>query len=136
MTVALSTRGSNDNTISLFVYITFYFILKRRYFLAGLFYGLSVHFKIYPIVYSIVLYFYIDCDHNLIESGRKWEALKKNFFTKNRIVFTLVSAFTFIGLTYFFYIVYGYEFLYESYLYHFVRKDNRHNYSVYFYMIY
>ena len=32
--------------------------------------------------------------------------------------------------------VYGYEFIYEAYLYHFIRKDNRHNYSVYFYMIY
>ena len=134
--LALSTRGSNDNTISLLVYITFYFLLKRQYFLAGLFYGLSVHFKIYPIIYSIVFYFYIDCDVKLIESGRRWEALKKNFITKNRIVFTLVSASTFLILTYYFYVVYGYECLYESLLYHFVRKDNRHNFSVYFYMIY
>jgi len=65
--LALSTRGSNDNTISLLVYMTFYYLLKRNYVLAGIFYGLSVHFKIYPIVYSIVFYFYIDCDHNLIE---------------------------------------------------------------------
>jgi len=48
----------------------------------------------------------------------------------------LVSAGTFLGLTYYFYTVYGYEFLYETYLYHFVRKDNRHNYSVYWYLIY
>jgi GPI mannosyltransferase 1 subunit M len=47
-----------------------------------------------------------------------------------------VSAGTFIGLTYLFYVIYGYEFLYEAYLYHFVRKDHRHNNSVYWYMIY
>jgi phosphatidylinositol glycan class M len=35
-----------------------------------------------------------------------------------------------------FYVIYGYEFLYEAYLYHFVRKDHRHNNSVYFYLIY
>lgn len=61
---------------------------------------------------------------------------KKGFFTKDRLVFTVVSAGTFIGLTYFFYVIYGYEFLYEAYLYHFIRKDHRHNNSVYFYLIY
>ena len=43
---------------------------------------------------------------------------------------------TFVGLTGLFYLLYGYEFLYEAYLYHFVRKDHRHNNSVYWYLIY
>ena len=47
-----------------------------------------------------------------------------------------MSSLTFASLTYIFYLKYGYEFLYEGYLYHFIRKDNRHNYSVYWYMIY
>ena len=61
-----TTRGSNDNIISLLVFIALYFILKRQYLLAGLFYGLSVHFKIYPIIYSIVFYLFIDCNKDLI----------------------------------------------------------------------
>ena len=60
----------------------------------------------------------------------------KNFFSRNRLVFTGVSAGTFIALTACFYFIYGYEFLYEAYLYHLIRKDNRHNYSVYWYSIY
>jgi phosphatidylinositol glycan class M len=60
--LALSTRGSNDNLIAFMVFVAFYFLLKKQYVLSGFFYGLSVHFKIYPIIYSIVLYFYIDCD--------------------------------------------------------------------------
>lgn len=35
-----------------------------------------------------------------------------------------------------FYLLYNYKFLYESIIYHFVRKDTRHNFSLYFYLQY
>ena len=134
VTIVMSTRGSNDNIIAMLVYVTMYYLLKKEYVKAGLVYGLSVHFKIYPIIYSFVFYLYIDCDKKQILQGKV--SIFRNFFTSNRITFTLVSASTFIAFTGLFYYIYGYEFLYEGYLYHFVRKDNRHNYSVYFYTIY
>ena len=130
----MSTRGSNDNIIAMLVYITLYYLLKKEYVKAAFWYGLSVHFKIYPIIYSFVFYLFIDLDRKAILERKS--SIWKNFFTQNRITFTLVSAFTFIAFTGVFYAIYGYEFLYESLLYHFIRKDNRHNYSVYFYTIY
>ena len=136
--IAMSTRGSNDNIISMLVFIAMYLILKRKYVLAGFFYGLSVHFKIYPIIYSFVFYFFIDMDRAMIAKGHPYKAItsQHGFFSKNRLIFTAVSAGTFLGFTALFYFIYGWEFLHESLLYHLVRKDHRHNNSVYFYMIY
>jgi GPI mannosyltransferase 1 subunit M len=134
----LSTRGSNDNIISMLVFIAMFCLLKRKYALAGFFFGLSVHFKIYPIIYSFVFYLYIDMDRAMIAKGHPFKAITSqfSFFSRNRLVFTAWAAGTFIGFTAFFYYVYGWEFLHESLLYHLVRKDHRHNNSVYFYLIY
>ena len=49
------------------------------------------------------------------------------------IEFGLVSGGVFMALAVFFYYLYGYDFVYETYLYHFTRRDNRHSKSVYFY---
>lgn len=83
-----------------------------------------------------MFYFYIDCDKSLIATNPIKAIYSKGFFTKNRLMFTIVSAGTFIGFTALFYRIYGYEFLYEGYIYHLARKDHRHNNSVYWLMIY
>lgn len=119
----ISTRGSSDSISSLLILLTIYFLQTKKIIKAALFFGLAVHFRIYPIIYSLIFYFWADLD-------------RKRFFTKNRVVFTAVSASVFLGLALFFYLVYGFEFLYETYLFHFLRKDNRHNFSIYFYPLY
>lgn len=139
MFFVLSSRGSNDQIIQALVLITFYLVLHRWYALGGFFFGLAIHFKIYPVIFSFVIYFYIDCDRELIaQGGNPYRAIisKKGFFTKDRLVFTIMTVLTFVGFTAVFYPIYGYEYLYEAYLYHFVRKDHRHNNSVYWYLIY
>lgn len=87
-----------------------------------------------------MFFLFIDCDREAINNGTysvsKLLSDPKKLLTKNRIHFTYVSASTFLFFTVLFYIIYGWDFLYEALLYHFVRKDNRHNHSVYFYMIY
>ncbi len=109
VTVGMSTRGSNDNIIVTLVFASIYFMLKRQYVTAGIIYGLSVHFKIYPIIYCFVFYFFIDCDRSLLAAGKPIAAItsKKGFFTRDRLVFTAASAGTFIGFTALFYVIYG-----------------------------
>lgn len=135
----MGCRGSNDQIIQALVYVSIYLVLKKWYNLGGICFGLAIHFKIYPIIFSFVFYFFIDCDRELIaRGGNPYYAIvsKNGFFTWNRICFTFWTVLVFFGLTAAFYPVYGYEYLYEAYLYHFVRKDHRHNNSVYWYLIY
>ena len=53
MVFAISTRGSSESVLSLFVLCTLYFSLQDRWDLAAIFLGLSTHWKIYPFVYGV-----------------------------------------------------------------------------------
>ena len=119
-------------------------------------YGLVIHFRIYPIIYSIPIILVLD--PNFFPSGQKsvlrnWSTFQKerpedrnglltplNFltslFTRNRMMFGLVSGLVFLLCTGLFYCLYGWEFLHEALLYHLTRTDPRHNFSIYFYHIY
>lgn len=119
-------------------------------------YGLVVHFRIYPIIYSIPIILVLD--PNFFPSDQKpvlrnwssvqgerpkdesgWHTLHnlfKNIFTWNRLIFGLVSGLVFLFCTGLFYCLYEWEFLHEALLYHLTRTDPRHNFSIYFYHIY
>ena len=53
MVFVISTRGSSESVLSLFVLCTLYFSLKDRWDLAAVFLGLSTHWKIYPLIYGV-----------------------------------------------------------------------------------
>ena len=58
--INVSTRGNADALVSLLVLATIYFLIKKKYVTAAIMYGLCVHLKIFPILYAIPFYFYID----------------------------------------------------------------------------
>jgi GPI mannosyltransferase 1 subunit M len=143
------------------------FILKNHPFLlcfilcsgkvlqAAVFYGLIVHFRIYPIIYSLPFVLALSkqqMDINGKPALAQW-SLKPypmpvqpkrmgfishllGLFTRQTLCFGLVSGCTFVFLTLIFFCLYGWEFLNEALLYHLTRTDPRHNFSIYFYHIY
>jgi len=59
LTIVLSTRGSSDIIVLFLVLVTLRLLVSERILLGGLVYGLSVHFKIYPIIYSVPICLFI-----------------------------------------------------------------------------
>ncbi|GBG26966.1 GPI mannosyltransferase 1 [Hondaea fermentalgiana] len=117
--VNISTRGNADAVVCLLVLRAGLGALEDRWVQAALFYGLAVHVRIFPIVFAPAFLLCIG-----------WQQPRKLF------TFAFVSGGIFLALAAFFYALYGFTFAYETYLYHLVRTDNRHNFSVYFYSLY
>ncbi|XP_012280523.1 GPI mannosyltransferase 1 [Orussus abietinus] len=122
-TIVISTRGNADSLAVLLVLSTLYAIQNNHLILAGMLHGLSVHFRLYPVGFSLAMYLSLCERKSLIPNTRQI-----------KLVLSCVS--TLSTLTLICYYFYGFKFLYESLIYHLIRKDARHNFSVYFYMLY
>lgn len=154
MSIAISTRGNCDSLAGFLVLVTLYFLqCKNKYFIAGLMHGISIHFRLYPIIYSLALYLHLSnyatsaCSEENIHTNLKETKVKPESSKKINKIFYLVPNLNqmklvlgcFLSLsilTSLCYYLYGYNFLYETYLYHLIRKDTRHNFSIFFYLQY
>lgn len=132
VTVAISTRGSFEPIITLLVIASIYLLIRGDTILAGLLYGLAIHIKLYPIIYSISLYFYIVQRKPYMKTQTKvyyWiKTLTPNF---SHFKFFLSSGISLALSSYISYICYGHDYIEQSFLYHLRRKDVQHNFSVY-----
>ncbi|THH30373.1 hypothetical protein EUX98_g3828 [Antrodiella citrinella] len=130
---SISTRGSSESVLSLFVLLTLYCALKRKWTYAAVLLGLSTHWKIYPFIYGVACLGVIGGEQGV---GRGWKGYVRRMVNWRTVWFAGVSVGTFVVLGAAMYAVWGYPFLYESYIYHVHRRDHRHNFSPYFYLIY
>lgn len=222
MTIAIATRGNCDSIAGMIVLITLYFLqCKHQPFYAGIFHGIAIHVRLYPLMYSLALFMHLskfsyysadyrrqkikkerkvseteekasskneqhsisdskthkrnkhskkshkqsktsenrivkaevvraekssESKNNQITAYQDNKKDKKTIFKKEYLLYvipnfdqiklilgTIISLSILTGI---FYLLYGYQFLYESYIYHLVRKDTRHNFSLYFYLQY
>ncbi|XP_055382252.1 GPI mannosyltransferase 1 isoform X2 [Condylostylus longicornis] len=138
LAMVISTRGNGDSLSSVFVLLTLYYFQKFEVndsdiILAGIFHGLSIHLRIYPVIFSLA-YFLNLSNYNFIDIKN----IRYKLFIPNYRQFLLVIG-TIIGFSFFtglFIHLYGWPFVYETYLYHFKRRDVKHNFSLYFLMLY
>ncbi|KAG7948563.1 hypothetical protein I3843_13G014200 [Carya illinoinensis] len=158
-TFTIGTRGNCEPIVCAVILWIIICLMNGNVLQAAFWYGLVVHFRIYPIIYALPIILILDS--NFFHSGQKpflsyWTAghgkttqsstdatyhynmqnVLTKIFTRQRVMFGLVSAIVFFSFTGLFFYLYGWAFLHEALLYHLTRTDPRHNFSVYFYHIY
>ncbi|TVU10525.1 hypothetical protein EJB05_44062 [Eragrostis curvula] len=161
-TFTIGTRGNCEPIVCAVILWILICLMKGRVLQAAFWYGLIVHFRIYPIIYAIPFVVVLGKSYAGL-SGRPtlklwsteqhvgsefdqreeptsffaslWDFLS-SFLTRNAILFGLLSGSMFFAWTGVFFYLYGWDFLNEALLYHLTRTDPRHNFSIYFYHIY
>lgn len=143
LTMIIATRGNGDAISCALVLLSIYYLLKsndfdaksieRNVILSGIFHGLAIHFRLYPVFFSLAFFLFLSHRKEQNGSGVFDCILKPNRKQILFVISVVVTLFTVIGI---FFAIYRYEFLHESIFYHFVRKDTRHNFSLFFYVQY
>jgi GPI mannosyltransferase 1 subunit M len=183
LSVNVSTRGSSDSIICFLVLRVLRLLLEKKDSMAAILFGLSVHLRIFPIIYAFPIILSLQSTSTSFTkltssslssssssstttiattSSSSTTTTTTTFYQKNedndkvnktidssffsnpnlpftylfswrRLQFGFISASVFFFLGFFFYKLYGIQFLNETYLYHISRNDIRHNFSVSFY---
>ncbi|XP_068795380.1 GPI mannosyltransferase 1 [Struthio camelus] len=145
--MAVSSRGNAEALVALLVLAALYYVEGGSLGKAAACYGLAVHVKIYPLTYALPIALHLQSKRHGVKgatgAGRRGKArfpsvgyLWQLFLNRDVLLFGTVAGSVLAALTIAFYYLYGWEFLEHAYLYHLTRRDIRHNFSPYFYMLY
>lgn len=91
----ISTRGSSESVLSLFVLLTLYYTYRGRWTLAAVFLGISTHWKIYPFIYGVACLGVIETERGV---AKGWVGYAKSLVSRRAVSFVFVSAGTFVAL--------------------------------------
>ncbi|NXN95081.1 PIGM mannosyltransferase, partial [Rhinopomastus cyanomelas] len=135
--MAVSSRGNAEALVALLVLVALDSVEGGSVAKAALCYGLAVHVRVYPLSYALPIAL------RLGQEGRAkamavgpCQQLFVQVLNHNVLLFGAVTGSVLAALTLGFYHLYGWDFLEHAYLYHLTRRDIRHNFSPYFYMLY
>lgn len=95
---SISTRGSSESVLSLFVLLTLYAALNGRWDTAAMMLGMSTHWKIYPVIYGVGCLGAVGLGREGRENGKGWKGYVGSVLNWRVVRFGAVSAGTFVVL--------------------------------------
>jgi phosphatidylinositol glycan class M len=104
MVATISTRGSSEGLLGVFVTALLWAVLAKRIMLAGFLLGFAVHFKIYPFIYATSIVLWLGSNYDAGRGDNKPIATSspmayvQGFLTPQRITLAFSSLVTFMGL--------------------------------------
>ena len=104
MVATISTRGSSEGLLGVFVTALLWAVLSKRIRVAGFLLGFVVHFKIYPFIYATSIVWWLDRDQASEGEEQKGETTNPFFYqvsrfvNAQRITLAAYSLATFMGL--------------------------------------
>jgi phosphatidylinositol glycan class M len=104
MVATISTRGSSEGLLGVFVTALLWAVLAKRIPLAGFLLGFAVHFKIYPFIYAASIVWWLDDERKNSSKGVGTSTSSSpihqlfKFLTPQRLALALYSLITFIAL--------------------------------------
>lgn len=94
MVANISTRGSSEGLVVVFVVALLWAALQRHVLLAGCLLGFGVHLKIYPFIYATSIFWWLESD----VAAKQDVSLLRRLLNQERITLALSSFFTFMIL--------------------------------------
>lgn len=137
MVATISTRGSSEGLLGVFVTALLWAVLAKKMVLSGMLLGFAVHFKIYPFIYAASIVWWLD-ERETRKSKTQASLIDQllAFINLQRVTLVIASAVMFAVLNAAMYHMYGWPFLEHTYFYHLSRIDHRHNFSPYNTLLY
>lgn len=142
LSIGISTRGNADSFPCFLIVLSIYFLQSNVFknsitniVLSGFFLGSAIHLRLYPLAFTFPMYLSLG-KYKINRNTPIKEGLVSLLPNKNQMILAFSCVTSLLFITYAMYLRYGYEFLFETYIYHLLRKDTRHNFSILFYYTY
>ena len=111
LTATVSSRGNAESVLAVLVLMTLYLVVCKRIYLSAVFFGLAVHVKIFPVIYALPLFSFIDDNFAVANTdlgsttSQKEQHVFQKFFSPQRLKFVFASAITFVSITFVLYLL-------------------------------
>lgn len=96
----VSSRGNAESIMAVLVLFALKLTQENKIILAAIVYAVSVHVKIYPVVYTLQIYLYLRSKTNGKDSSKSLTDFIKDLWpNRRRLIFIMTAGTTFLGLT-------------------------------------